>query len=566
MRLAKKLNLRRFTMLNKNFISKNTINDIFEEVENQTNMTLPSAVLLPLIQRRFISLNSNNTFEVDIQLMTRRKLFDTITIKPSDIENPNLIYKFGEKGIVRLSDDEWDKCKEIYHILADHIDDECIYNFVGEFENKYIFGNNIISPASIKTIKNAFFRSPCSIAHTDANFFIDKYISCFKNQTEGLIFLFTLLLSTCISRLGKIGNERPSFIVAVIGRTGSYKTSTVQATLNPYNNENFSICSFEDTSASIVATLKQTRDVISIIDDFYTNTDKDITAKLEKVIRLNCDKSSVAKKMSGKNIVSDSSDTITVITGEQIPKVRFSSIPRMLIIDFQKAVNLPALTELQKSQPEFRGAFADFIQYTLNNKFCTKLLQSFLQHRDDIVHNEAPKWHARYTSMCCWFLAMYDMFCEYCSSKHIALDSISKFPSNIYQYITEQSKHYLENDNIFIFFKMLQSLHNENKLNAIHVNNINNNTPKTDILYDDNKIWIESSKVFDKVTLACQNEGIMFDSSRREFYRKLSDESLLISNGSKLSYEFRKGAFRQSIICLPRNNIYRYFSDEKEEI
>ena len=112
--------------------------------------------------------------------------------------------------------------------------------------------------------------------------------------------MFTLLLSTCISRLGNLGTDRPSFILAVIGRTGSYKTSTVQATLNPYNNENFSVCSFEDTVASIIATLKQSRDMITIVDDFYTNTDREITAKLEKIIRLNGDKSSVAKKMSGK--------------------------------------------------------------------------------------------------------------------------------------------------------------------------------------------------------------------------------------------------------------------------
>lgn len=116
-------------------------------------------------------------------------------------------------------------------------------------------------------------------------------------------------------------------------------------------------------------------------------------------------------------IVSESSDTITVVTGEQIPKVRFSSIPRMLIIDFQEAVNLQALTELQASQAEFRGALADFIQYTLDIDFCIKLRQTFLDHRDSIMHHEAPKWHARYTSMCCWFLAIYDMFYEYCTAK-----------------------------------------------------------------------------------------------------------------------------------------------------
>ena len=289
--------------------------------------------------------------------------------------------------------------------------------------------------------------------------------------------------------------------------------------------------------------------MITIVDDFYTNTDREITAKLEKIIRLNGDKSSVAKKMSGKKIVSESSDTITVVTGEQIPKVRFSSIPRMLIIDFQEAVNLQALTELQASQAEFRGALADFIQYTLDSDFCIKLRQTFLDHRDSIMHHEAPKWHARYTSMCCWFFA-----------------NISDFPSNIRHYIAEQSKRYLENDSIFIFFKTLESLRVENKLHKINTSKITNDTPKTDILYDDNYVWIESVNVFAKIKLACQNEGISFDLSRQELYQKLESEKLLITKDNRRSYEYRKGQFRQSVICLPRNNINRYLTYDKEDI
>ena len=36
-----------------------------------------------------------------------------------------------------------------------------VYGFVGAFDNKYIFGDNLISPTSINTIGNVFFRSPC---------------------------------------------------------------------------------------------------------------------------------------------------------------------------------------------------------------------------------------------------------------------------------------------------------------------------------------------------------------------------------------------------------------------
>ena len=196
-----------------NYSQTNNIQDIIDNIEEQTNLTVPSAVIIPLKQHRTVNLNANDTFEIDVKLMTRKRIFKKISIQPAEIENPNLVYKFGTKGVSRLSEDEWDICKKIYHKLSENIDEECVYGFVGEFDNKYIFGDNIISPTSTNTIKNVFFRSPCTIEHASANFFFEKYLPCFKSQTEGLIFLFTLLLSTCISRLGNLGTDRPSFIL-----------------------------------------------------------------------------------------------------------------------------------------------------------------------------------------------------------------------------------------------------------------------------------------------------------------------------------------------------------------
>ena len=168
--------------------------------------------------------------------------------------------------------------------------------------------------------------------------------------------------------------------------------------------------------------------------------------------------------------------------------------------------------------------------------------------------------------MCCWFLAIYDMFCEYRTTKNISFTNIRDFPSNIRHYIAEQSKRYLENDSIFIFFKTLKSLCGENKLHTINTSKITNDTPKTDILYSDDYVWIESVNVFAKIKLACQNEGILFDLSRQELYQKLESEKLLITKDNRRSYEYRKGQFRQSVICLPRNNLNRHLAYDKEDI
>ena len=77
---------------------------------------------------------------------------------------------------------------------------------------------------------------------------------------------------------------------------------------------------------------------------------------------------------------------------------------------------------------------------------------------------------------------------------------------------------------------------------------------------------LKALMIFAKIKLVCQNEGILFDLSRLELYQKLESEKLLITKDNRRSYEYRKGQFRQSVICLPRNNINRYFADDKEDI
>ena len=544
-------------------------NAIFERIESEMNINIPSAILVPIRQKRIISIEANDTYEVDVRFITRENVFDPITIKPIDIENPNLIYHNGLKGVERPSAEEWIVCKKIFHRLAKDMPETLIYNFVGHIPGKkqYVFGNYLITPTGYNNIINGLLKENFEITSASAEFFLDKYLPCFRNQTEGLIVLLSLLLSTNLSCMAKISNERPSFVIAIISPTGGYKTSTAQASLNPYSDTSFSVSSFEDTSASIIAALKEVRDMISIVDDYYTNTDKKITAKLEKVIRLNGDKSSIRKKMCGSKILSESSDTISVITGEQIPKVRISSIPRMLIIDFQSAVNLNALTVLQNSQPEFRGALIKFIQYTLSDEhYSEKLIKKFSAYRDEMTQNERPKWHGRYSSMCCWLLSMYDIFCDFCKTENVSCDGIKDFPQNIRQYIKAQSKHYLENDVIYIFFKAIRELSAQGTIHTISESQVGNDTPKSDLIYNENYIWIESTVVYDKVLRWCQNESIVFNSTRMDLYKRLAGDGLLILQKKKLTGEYRKGKFRQSTVCLAQNNIRRYFLDEREDI
>ena len=59
----------------------NNIQNIIDEIEERTNLTVPSAVLIPLKQHRTVNLSANDTFEIDVELVTRKKIFKKISKK-----------------------------------------------------------------------------------------------------------------------------------------------------------------------------------------------------------------------------------------------------------------------------------------------------------------------------------------------------------------------------------------------------------------------------------------------------------------------------------------------------
>lgn len=58
-----------------NYSQTYNIQDIIDKIEEETNLTVPSAVIIPLKQHRTVNLNANDTFEIDVKLMARKRIF-----------------------------------------------------------------------------------------------------------------------------------------------------------------------------------------------------------------------------------------------------------------------------------------------------------------------------------------------------------------------------------------------------------------------------------------------------------------------------------------------------------
>ena len=54
-----------------NYSQTYNIQDIIDKIAEETNLTVPSAVIIPLNQHITVNLNANDTIEIDVKLMTR---------------------------------------------------------------------------------------------------------------------------------------------------------------------------------------------------------------------------------------------------------------------------------------------------------------------------------------------------------------------------------------------------------------------------------------------------------------------------------------------------------------
>ena len=87
-----------------NHTQTNNIHDITDEIEERTNLNVPSAIIIPLKQHRTVNLNANDTFEIDVKLMTRKKSSKKFQFSRPKLKILILFNKFGTKGVSRLSE------------------------------------------------------------------------------------------------------------------------------------------------------------------------------------------------------------------------------------------------------------------------------------------------------------------------------------------------------------------------------------------------------------------------------------------------------------------------------
>ena len=210
---------------------------------------------------------------------------------------------------------------------------------------------------------------------------LDTLLACTKKKVIMRMMLFTLIISMLTSVFLRSPFQRiPQYIFALIGVTGTGKTTLVQALLCFLKDYSYFNLSVGYTSASLRKALVKYRDTILFVDDLVDNNDSESMENLDKLTRLFGNAGSSYKTFYGES----AAWSRAIFTGEVDPLLRKSSMNRMVLAHISREdIDFDKVTEMNKAETKelYAQAIGDLLLEVSErgpDKVVSELYNSFL--------------------------------------------------------------------------------------------------------------------------------------------------------------------------------------------
>lgn len=201
--------------------------------------------------------------------------------------------------------------------------------------------------------------------------------------------LALVFLSPLNSFLRKIGHE-PKFILALIGRTGSMKSTIAALMLSFFGNfsETDLPMSFRDTANSIIYSSFALKDVLTCIDDYHpasTLEGKKMLDTMQAVARAYGDRAA-RNRMTSEITLRDSRPPQgnAIVTAEFLPDIGESGTARLFYITMEPGqLDLKLLTDVQglASDGLLRRCMFAYLQWLKSVYLCSEAAQQVLERK-----------------------------------------------------------------------------------------------------------------------------------------------------------------------------------------
>lgn len=513
--------------------------------------------LVPTAKEIIILPNGEKVHKMSISMTLGSKIIDTARLNAGDITNPKkLLAAFGEKNLLPYIDESvFENIFRQYGKLLEFTQCTIIYAATGWInENEYILCDKKVSADVIETVMTRDKSSNFVLASQDqaAKFVTDIIFNIFDNRAYAQIVILYIIISIISAKLPQ-GVGAFSSLLCLIGSTDSRKTSVANALFNPMGANSHN-ASFEDTLASVEASLRSCKDSILVLDDLSHDTAQQRRI-LEQVLRLVGDKTTCAKKMSGGGKIIEEQPTATaVVTGEFVPLLTNSSLARLIILELsQNSVNLEELTKLQEQPALLSSFFTYFIQWFLRKPELISELTIEQQSTRNRLLKEQRFWHPRCASTVAWFSAMTKVVADFIRLPFSPLE----IEAAVAEVLKEAHKNYGEQEALSIYLDTLSNMIVSNEL-IVSKDLMSGDSIKK----NDGFIVFSNDAIFEKIKKKAQASGHQLDIAAPKLYKQLFEKGLLVKYGksSTTSLKYRDGVQRRCM-RLSIDSIKKYLKE-----
>lgn len=480
-----------------------------------------------------------------------------------ELKNTKFIYKnWGMNRFPLLNKKEKKIISVVFSAIALTLQAECVYSFSSGWLNasELLIKNLLISSSEVKKINNSTVKKELCLADMTQKqvyeFIAHRYFPVMKNKVYSITMFIFLILGILYPRFLEESDYVPSFGLYIYGRTGTRKTTSVMAMLNPFREQG---ASFEDTLASIIALFKGLPLGCFILEDLKEITPEAI-AVINRVIRLIGDITTKSNKMSGSKIVSNPISSLCAITGEERLHLQESSMARLLLLEYDSdTIDLFKLEALEKSQSELCTAVIFIIQkFISNTDIIGDIRSKVIDYRSELTAKLQPiEVHGRYITMISWLTVIYEMLHTWMKDSGIEIDF--NYAEEIEKFVLEQHYTY-KKDPIMIFSKSLFDLLSCNGLSIITEAEFAAGK-HADIIDYDSEWFIASGIVYNKIKQYVEREENTLPFSEKALRASLSKKEILKERNGKLTYELRKGGNRCSGYYIRKNLLKGYIKN-----
>ena len=379
----------------------------------------------------------------------------------------------------------------------------------------------------------------------------------------------------------KIAGYEPKFVTALIGKTGSRKSTFAALFLSFFGKFSASDLpmSFHDTANSILSNIYYLKDVLTCIDDFHPSGmfhEQEMKSIAQNISRYYGDRIGRARLNSKAELQSSRPPTgNAIITAEYAPEISVSGAARYFNIELnENDVQLYELSEYQQlaSNSTLCGImqlYIDWIKdvYLVDESSFVKMLEDmFFKYRSDFInvlcrskikfHNRTPDMLAHLKIGFSFLLMFLNMNEQITKSE---FDKFEKVFDEIILKAVSDNTEIIELENPTTkFCEKLRSLLDSGRC-YVEIKGADSCSRQKNCigLQDDNYYYLFADASHSEVRKLCAEQGEHFSISKNELLRQLRKDGFLISRTSRNTISIRDNSNTViNVIMLDKKKFY----------